>query len=227
MSRKTISSHLMALSWLLSIPLLGMVYVFLNRHNVKAYSLVTDFDRHIPFLKIFILPYVSWLLFILVSLIYLCMRNRQIYYQTLIYFNVGLLVCYGIYFFFQTSVPRPVLTGNDGLTNMVRSIYHLDEPYNCFPSTHVLTSYFILRAFNSASNISRRIRVGVSLMSLLIMVSILFVKQHVLLDLIGAVGVVEVIYFIHRRVASKVKAVSLERQHLVSKSSGKMGKESI
>ncbi|MBB2483029.1 phosphatase PAP2 family protein [Bacillus sp. APMAM] len=213
MKRKSIPSHLMALCWLISIPLLGTLYVILNRQNVKAYSLVTDLDRHIPFIKIFIIPYVSWFVFILAALIYLCVKNRQVYYRTLVYFNIGLLICYGIYSVFQTHVPLPTLTGHDLLTNMVRSVYHLDEPYNCFPSTHVLTSYLILKGFQSAKNIPRPIRIGVSLMALLIMVSILFVKQHVLFDLIGGVAVVEVIYFLHRWSAARVKSIQLAWQH--------------
>ncbi|MBS4174426.1 phosphatase PAP2 family protein [Bacillus sp. FJAT-49736] len=213
MNRKTIPSHLMALCWLLSIPLLGTLYVLINRQKGKAYSLVTDFDRHIPFIKIFILPYVSWFVFILAAMVYLCVKNRQVYYRTLIYFNIGLLVCYGVYSIFQTSVPRPTLTGHDLLTNMVRSVYKLDEPYNCFPSTHVLTSYLILRGFQSAKNIPRKLRMGVSFMSLLIMVSILFVKQHVVFDLIGGVAVVEVIYFLHRWGALKIKSLQLAGKH--------------
>ena len=52
---------------------------------------------------------------------------------------MGLLLCYSVYAIYQTTVPRPELIGSDWLLRTVQWVYRSDEPFNCFPSTHVLT----------------------------------------------------------------------------------------
>jgi membrane-associated phospholipid phosphatase len=196
--------HLIALSCLLSIPLLSILYIFLNHsRGANTHSLVTDLDQQMPFMKIFIIPYLGWFVFILVCFVYLAFKNRQLYMQTLLRYNIGLVICYAVYAVYQTHVPRPEVSGTDWLSQMIQYVYNSDQPYNCFPSTHVLTSYCIMKAFASARQISRPIRLTVSCISILIILSTLFVKQHVLLDMAGAIAVVEAIYFIANRVKGK------------------------
>ncbi|MBW7456977.1 phosphatase PAP2 family protein [Paenibacillus sepulcri] len=202
-----LKNHLLALSLLLSIPLLSIAYIYLNHSRGEhTFSLVTDLDQQIPFLKIFILPYLAWFVFILACFVYLAFRNRQLYMHTLLRFNIGLVVCYLVYAVYQTHVPRPELVVNDWLGRLVQYVYSMDEPFNCFPSTHVLTSYCMMKAFISSPGINRYIRIAVSGMSILIIASTLFVKQHVLMDMAGAIAVVEVIYFVGARTWARTRA---------------------
>jgi membrane-associated phospholipid phosphatase len=194
--------HLLALTSLLTIPLLGLIYVYLNHSAGTVYSLVTDLDRQIPFLKVFVLPYVSWYAFLFIALLYLAFKNREAYYQTLLQFNIGMLICYGVYAVYQTHVPRPELAGDGWLLQMVQWVYNSDEPFNCFPSIHVLTSYLMMKAYLGAVNVPRIYTAAVMFMSMLIIASTQFIKQHVLLDIMGAVlvaeGVIYVVSFIQK-----------------------------
>jgi membrane-associated phospholipid phosphatase len=193
-------SYCLACSALLLIPLVGLIYIHLNQADGIAYNLVTDLDRQIPFLKGFVVPYLSWYGFLLVGFLYLVYKDRRNYYITLVEFVIGLLICYGVYAIYQTTVPRPELTGNDDwLLRMVEWVYGSDQPFNCFPSTHVLTSYLMMRAYLRTNQISTHYKIIVTVMSLLIIVSTQFVKQHVLLDIVGAVLVAEgVVYALDR-----------------------------
>ncbi|MBD0383796.1 phosphatase PAP2 family protein [Paenibacillus sedimenti] len=199
MKKESFISYLLACSALLSIPLVGLIYVYLNHGGERYYSLVTDLDRQIPFLKIFVVPYVSWYVFLLAGFMYLAYKDRQTYYKTLLQFIIGLLLCYGVYAVYQTHVPRPAIGGDDWMMRMVQWVYNNDQPFNCFPSTHVLTSYLMMKAYLSTAHISRIYTSIVTLLSLLIIASTQFMKQHVLLDIIGAVLVAEgVIYVVNR-----------------------------
>ncbi|TVY07016.1 phosphatase PAP2 family protein [Paenibacillus cremeus] len=200
MNVKRTTQLILALTSLLIIPLLGAIYVYLNHSGGPTNSLVTDLDRAIPFLKIFILPYMGWYVFLPFAFIYLAVKQREIYYETLLQFILGLLACYTVYFLYQTYVPRPELVGSSFLTNIVRMAYSFDEPLNCFPSTHVLTSYLMMKAYLRATSASRSIRVSVTVISLLIIASTQFIKQHVLLDIAGAIAVAEVVIFTLKRV---------------------------
>lgn len=187
-------SRLALLSLLLSIPLVGSLYVWLNRLDLPSFSLETDLDRQIPFLKIFILPYLGWYAFLLAGFVYLAFRDKTVYLRTLARFLIGMLVCYAVYLFYQTTVSRPDVSGDGILDWLVLLVYRHDQPYNCFPSTHVLTSYCMLKAYREASGIRLSVRWAVAGIAVLIMLSTLFVKQHVLLDAAGAIAVVEAVY---------------------------------
>jgi membrane-associated phospholipid phosphatase len=199
MRTESFKSHLFTLSSLLTIPLLGLIYVYLNHARGTAYSLVTGMDQQIPFLKVFVLPYVSWYAFLFIAFLYLAFKNREVFVQTLLQINMGQLICYGVYAVFQTHVLRPELVGDDWLLQMVQWVYRSDEPFNCFPSTHVFTSYLMMRAYLSTANVPRVYTAAVALMAMAIIASTLFIKQHVLLDIVGAVIVAEgVVYVVSR-----------------------------
>ncbi|NOU73661.1 inositol phosphorylceramide synthase [Paenibacillus sp. LMG 31458] len=207
-------SYIMACSGLLLIPLVGLIYIHLNQADGVAYSLVTDLDRQIPFMKSFVIPYLSWYGFLLVGFLYLAYKDRSMYYKTLFQFIMGLLLCYGVYAIYQTTVPRPELTGSDWLLRMVQWVYRSDQPFNCFPSTHVLTSYLMMKAYLRSTTIFWSYKIAVTSMSLLIIVSTLLVKQHVLLDIVGAVLVSEgVVYVVERfRIGLLKESVAVNTQ---------------
>ena len=182
-------THLKSLSLMLTIPVSNIIYTFLNNPKRGTHSLVTDLDQSVPFLKIFILPYLMWYVFILGTLVYFCFKDKKIYYRTLWAINLSLLIAYGFYYFFQTHVPRPELAGNDLLTHLIAFVYNTDQPYNAFPSIHVLLSFLMIKAVNrySAKNIYNITLVY--LPAILIIAATQFVKQHVLLDLFSAVAI--------------------------------------
>lgn len=192
-------SYLLACSGLLLIPLVGLIYIHLNQDTGTAYSLMTDLDRQIPFIKGFVVPYLAWYGYLAVGFLYIAYRDRANYLQTLVEFIIGLLLCYGVYAIYQTTVPRPDIIGSDWLLQTVRWVYSSDQPFNCFPSTHVLTAYLMLRAYLRSTRIAMTYRIISASMAILIIVSTLFVKQHVLMDIVGAVIVAEgVVYVVSR-----------------------------
>ncbi|MDF2986258.1 MAG: superfamily protein [Eubacterium sp.] len=175
------------LALLLSIPLVKIIYFLLNNPGRGAVSLVTDIDRKIPFVKEFVVPYMIWYVFVFAVLIYFCFKDRKVYHRTLVAINLSLLICYAVYFVFQTTVPRPQLAGNDIFTHMVEFIYTIDRPYNCFPSIHSLVSFILIMAINR-SKIKNRMNFSIITgISVSIILSTLFIKQHVILDAIAAI----------------------------------------
>ena len=179
--------NLMPLWLLVSIPISNLIYCLLNNANRGTHSLVTDLDQGIPFIKLFVLPYVMWYFFIFGTLAYFCLHDKKTYYRTLLSINLGLLVAYGIYFFFQTNVPRPDLIGNDFLTRMISFVYNNDQPYNAFPSIHVMTSFIMIKAINKYPAKSYLNVTFVYITAILIILATQFIKQHVILDLFSAI----------------------------------------
>ncbi|MEY7999507.1 phosphatase PAP2 family protein [Clostridium sp. Mt-5] len=189
---KNIKANFLPLSLMFIIPVINIMYGKLNNSINGCYNLVTDFDRSIPFIKEFIIPYWMWYPFIILTIVYICFNCRNAYYKTMITIVFGMLSCYIIYFFFQTTVPRPAIQGNDIFSHIIRLTYKWDKPFNCFPSIHVLTCYAVVRGARETKKIYNKFIIN--FMAIIIMVSTQLVKQHVILDLIFAILLAEVIY---------------------------------
>lgn len=179
---------------LLVFPLLGGVYQLLNNRPQKAVVLLTTVDQEIPFMPIFIIPYILWYGYIFCYLIYFCFKDTKIYLKTITLIVAGELICFGIYFFFQTHVPRPTIEGNGLLTTLVQWIYTKDQPYNCFPSIHVLTTFAIMLASLHIKNKHILNTACIHIVGSLIIISTLFVKQHVIFDMISSMFLVTFLY---------------------------------
>jgi hypothetical protein len=212
---QTVRQNLKSLSLMLSIPVLNIIYCFLNNPDRGTYSLVTDLDQNVPFLKVFILPYLIWYVFIFGTLIYFCFKDKKIYHRTLIAINLGLLISYGIYFIFQTHVPRPELTGTDVLTRLVAFVYSNDQPYNAFPSIHVLVSFLMIKAINKYPGKNFLNLSSVYLTTVLIMLATQFIKQHVVLDLLSAIVLGSLIFDLVYSINPEALAVWLKRPYSV------------
>ncbi|WP_145053454.1 MULTISPECIES: phosphatase PAP2 family protein [Paenibacillus] len=191
-SQSSTKSAWLSLLWLAAVPILNIFYGILNRPGDHVYSLATTLDPMIPFIPSFIIPYVLWYPFITGALIALAFKNKRTYFQTLIALCSGLVISYIFFALFQTAIERPNIQDKEGfLYTMVNYIYRNDQPYNCFPSIHVLTSYLILRGTRV---FGRVIWAMTSTLSILIMMSTVLVKQHVVVDIAGGILVGELCF---------------------------------
>jgi membrane-associated phospholipid phosphatase len=191
---KKAKENILPLSAMISLAPLNILYVTLNSSERGAKSLVTSIDNAIPFIKAFIIPYVIWYGFIFFTMLYLCYKDKDTYYKTLASYGLGLIASYITFYFFQTTVPRPELTGSDMLTRMVLSIYNADQPYNCFPSIHVLTSFLMVKAIMASSARNKINTTIIWVTAVMIIISTLFVKQHVVFDVASGIVYADLIF---------------------------------
>lgn len=148
-------------------------------HNVKI-----ALDSFIPRLPIFTVPYLLFLPWLWLIVIYAWLKKKA-FYQLALSLTIVNLVAYVVYLSFQTIVPRDLVVGNDIFSNILRLIYENDLPYAALPSLHsglsaVAATYFVLRKSKWAAAFVS--------MAALVVVSTLFTKQHFILDAISGVG---------------------------------------
>jgi membrane-associated phospholipid phosphatase len=196
--------------WALSIPLISLTYPILNQRSVDTHNLVTVVDKLIPFNKYFILPYASWYVFIAVFCTILCIVDKERYFKLLITLNIGMITCYVIYYIYPTYVPRPMIAGSDFFSNLVLNLYENDNPYNCFPSIHVLNSVLIALYTFESEKVSRVNKTICVIIAVSIILSTMFVKQHYFADVIASIIFAFVLYFSFKKLkfndSSQVKA---------------------
>jgi len=202
---------------LLAIPTLGLIYTLINQEPVQVWMLYTDLDDLIPFMKIFIIPYAIWMPFLYLTFIFFFFKDRPLYYRTLLAYVISVLICYVIYALFQTTVPRAELQGNDLLSWLVQFVYTNDAPFNCFPSIHCLSSYLLFRAATQSKAIGRGTKMGIGIITWSIILSTVFVKQHVVMDVFAGIMLGHVIFaWAGRLLKSRSKAVYEEQRSYLS-----------
>lgn len=107
---------------------------------------------------------------------------------------VGKLICLVLFLAFPTTNVRPTVEGR-GLTPLLMIIiYRLDTPTNLFPSIHCFIAYLGTRYILTAKNLKHKtLHCMFSVAgTILVFASTLFTKQHVALDILGAIVVTEI-----------------------------------
>jgi membrane-associated phospholipid phosphatase len=196
---------------MLIFPFLGMLYQWVNQPKATVYSLMTNVDNAIPFVRFFVLPYSIWIFYIYICLIYFFIKDIKVYYRTLLIYTLCALLCYFIYSFFQTTVPRPFLVRDDIFTRLMLYVYNRDLPYNCFPSIHCFSCYLVMKAIYKSSFKNRINQALIYSLSAIIILSTLLVKQHAIMDAFAGFLLVELVYLVIARIEIQLNP-SLSKQ---------------
>lgn len=197
--------ELLDLIWLMLFPILNLNYIFAANLAKVGKNIETSLDKSIPFERIFIIPYVYWYLFIAIALVYTLSKSRVGYMRIFVSIILGMCCCYVVYYIFPTQITRPYVENSNILNRLIKFIYSKDKPFNCFPSIHVLNTYFIMRY--AKYEYGKGYFYYTQIVGILIILSTLFIKQHFVLDILGSVLLCEVI--IH--VVNKVSDISLNK----------------
>ncbi|MGG0237205.1 phosphatase PAP2 family protein [Bacillus rhizoplanae] len=187
-------SSFLPLCYILLLILVSFLYDVLNQSTVGAVNVTTKIDAWIPFTKEFIVPYLLWFPYLYGALIYYCLADRKLYYVTLSSVILGNLLSFSIYYMWQTTVTRPEVIGNDVFANLVRFIYSIDQPVNCFPSIHVLTTFVIMITAYKRKRQNKWEYGLLTFVGALIILSTLFTKQHAFIDVITGIVVASFLY---------------------------------
>jgi membrane-associated phospholipid phosphatase len=164
-----------------AIYLTNEIYDLLN-HGPAVWALRTPLDDALPVVKPFVVPYVSLNYVVYFTLIIFLLFRTKVFHSAALAMITAFFVSYFFYFFFQTDVIRPVLTGTDLFTRMIQNVYAGDNPFNDFPSLH--TSVSTLLAIHWF-RLDRRAGIVASIWAALVVASTVLIKQHYIADVIG------------------------------------------
>ncbi|WP_057913112.1 phosphatase PAP2 family protein [Peribacillus muralis] len=173
--------------YLLLLVVTSSIYSIINQSSGHAVDVTTIIDGEIPFIKEFVVPYLLWYPYIYGLLIYYCFVDRKNYFVALGSLVSGKLICFLVYCLWQSTVPRPEVVGNDIFAHLMRVVYSHDQPVNCLPSIHVLTTFIMMIIVHKRKEQHKWEYVGVTAMGTLIIFSTLFTKQHAVLDVLSGI----------------------------------------
>lgn len=183
---------------IIGLILFESIFYFLSKLTfIEPYLLTSSLDSKLPLIPFFIYFYVFWylMLFIVPYIIYLKKKELFLEYVTVFVFCV--LVSTVIFFFFPTTIMRGNVEVNNFTNYLLNFIYLTDTPaLNCLPSMHCAVCFGFMY-YSLKINLKWYYKVIINVLSILIILSTLLIKQHVIWDALAAlilvVGVIIVV----------------------------------
>lgn len=156
------------------------------------YRFATLFDTHIPFIKEFVIVYIPIAYGQWIYGFYLSAREDVRTCKTIFTAEItAKLMCLLLFLALPTTMNRAHIAGTDIFSSWVRLVYSFDGADNLFPSIHCIESYLLMRTANMLKKAPDWYKAVTPIVTVLVMASTLFVKQHVVLDCFAAVIVTE------------------------------------
>lgn len=180
-------------AWTLCYGLIYMPwFLYLERTIKKGYTVMhAALDDVIPFNEYFIIPYLLWFLYVAGAVFYFLFTDKQDYYRLCTFLFTGMTICLLICTFFPNGTDlRPVVDPSKNLCSYLVHLVHIaDTSTNVFPSIHVYNSIGVHLAVVHSRSLGKKaaVRWGSCVLMVAICMSTVFLKQHSVLDVLGAV----------------------------------------
>lgn len=165
-----------------------LCFAWLEQEPRKFHIIDCSLDTKIPFCEYFVIPYFLWFLYIAGTVLFFLFfnKNDQEYWRLVINLMAGMTLFLIISFVYPNGLHlRPEVYPRDNIfTDMVRYLHAIDTSTNVLPSIHVYNSVAAYQALSNYRPIQKNkpLLCGFFLLTVLIILSTLFLKQHSVFD---------------------------------------------
>lgn len=166
-------------------------------------------DDVIPFCEWFIIPYVLWYPLIVGTLLYYLLYSVDSFKLLQVFFIITQIIAMTIYVVFPNRQElRPeVFPRENILTGLIGLIYSVDTNTGVTPSLHVVYSLGIATSWMREKSVSKSFKGFMLVIGGLICISVAFVKQHSVIDIVTAVP----LYMLGMYIVGKMKVLREEK----------------
>lgn len=202
----------------------GILYMlcfrYLETRNISSYHLIhARLDDMIPFCEYFIVPYLLWFPYQVIAILYFIFlnNNKSEYYQLIKNLCMGMTIFLLVSWVYPNGqLLRPDTFARDNIfTSLVSSLYATDTPTNILPSIHVFNSLAVHMAITNCQRLGhhRGVKAASFILTALIILSTMFLKQHSVVDVIlgSTMAYAGYLFFYRRKAADKVKQNTVVR----------------
>lgn len=180
--------------------------------EMHHYDFSIFIDRQLPFVApmmiVYVLAYVAWI----IGFIVIGRESRDVCYEVMSAEQIAKLICLACFIIVPSTISRPEITGTGFCEWLSRLIYSMDSPDNLFPSIHCLENWICFRGAMKCKKVGNGYRAVMFMAALLVFASTLLVKQHVFVDVIGGIAVVEAGLFLSKKLRASRIYFILERK---------------
>ncbi|MDO4633862.1 MAG: phosphoesterase [Eubacteriales bacterium] len=163
-----------------------------NRPNHNLHLLSSAYDKMIPFCEVFVVPYLLWFVYITVTVLYFGMieKNKTEFYELITNLSIGMTLFLIISLLWPNGhTLRPITFSRSNIfIELVKEVYRTDTSTNIFPSIHVYNSVAAHIAIARCQSLKKHpiVTKGSLILCISIVAATLFIKQHTIIDVIGA-----------------------------------------
>lgn len=198
-----------------------LCFSYLESRHVRYHIIDSSLDDKIPFCEYFIIPYLLWFLYIAVTVGYFLFFNENTteFWSLILNLAIGMTLFLIVSYVYPNGLNiRPTEFANDSVfTRMVQFLYRTDTPTNVLPSIHVYNSVAAFSAIHTCKNLQKHkgIRTGAFILTTLIILSTMFLKQHSIADVATGITCAVATYVLfYSRAAEKQGAKAKQRSPL-------------
>lgn len=173
-----------------------------NHHSSRMIITDTWIDQYIPFNEYFVIPYILWFVFMVLGFAYFVFIDQVGIKRTYFYLFLGMSLSLLIYALIPTGQNLRVQLYNENIFQcLVSFIYSVDSSTNVCPSIHVYNSVMMCVSLLKSQRIKQYswLCVAIVVLTVLICLSTVMIKQHAFMDIVWALILAMVIYYIGKR----------------------------
>lgn len=203
---------------------LGYAFIYLPWFFYLERTVTRDFtvmhvvlDDYIPFNEYFIIPYMLWFVYVAGAIFYFFFTDKQDYYRLCIFLFTGMTISLLVCTFFPngTDLRTTVDPSKNVCSYLVSLIHAADTSTNVFPSIHAYNSLGVHFAVMNSKRLrdSVWVRRGSLVLMTAICLSTVVLKQHSVVDVVGALILAYVMYpFVYGTVSVASRRAVREKQ---------------
>lgn len=186
--------------WLLLIwPAYLLRYFLVEQLNpAESYTVIhCPLDDMIPFHEGFVVFYVLWYLAIVGMHLYTMLFDLDVFRRYSKFLIISLTISTAVFLLFPSCQElRPAEFPRDNLlAGIVGALYAVDTNTNVFPSEHAIGALAVLAAAINTKSLRSPVKIAAFvLLTVLISLSTVFLKQHSILDVLAALPICAVAY---------------------------------
>ena len=154
----------------------------------KCHVIHCPLDDIIPFNEYFVIFYCLFYVMVFGSLLYFFFYDERSFKKLQTYLIVTQVIAIFIYIIYPSvQIGRPSQLDDTFLCNVIGYIYSIDTPTGVCPSLHVAYSLGLASIWRKKKKTSIAVKILMIIITTLIAISVVFVKQHSVIDIIAAI----------------------------------------
>lgn len=175
--------------------------------HLYHYNIASAIDYKIPFVSIFIVPYILAYAQWIIGYIVIARDSKKLCYWIILAELVSKTIILFIFIIFPTTIDRPIIESNTIFNWLTNMIYKSDAATNLFPSIHCLESFLVVVGTFKMKDAHPAYKWANLVLAILVFLSTVFVKQHVVIDIFGAFVVAIIGLWISKNICRGIKNV--------------------
>lgn len=208
--------------WLLFWPIYWLRYPLIELLNpaVQYHPIYCPLDDMIPFQEWFIIPYMLWMVCMVTFCVYTLHYDLNVFKRYSKFLVISMSISSVIFLVYPSCQNlRPEVFPRDNfLTDCVKLLYLVDTNTNVFPSEHAIGSVAVWLAAMHIKSLRTPLRVTlVTALTTLTCFSTVFLKQHSIFDIIAAVPICLIAYWLCYRGKNRLrhhKENPMQKKHI-------------